>query len=131
MLASTVTSGSFTAALRATNGGADLDTGTAYWHKHGRAVTVYLPELITSNTTTTLVIDDIPAAIQFAVNGSSATYQVMMGKDNGGILPVTVACLYGTDYWTLKVADGYAAFNAAAAEKGILSGSISYMMDDA
>ncbi|MBK7086995.1 MAG: hypothetical protein IPH53_21040 [Flavobacteriales bacterium] len=131
VLASTVTSGSFTAALRATNGGADLDTGTAYWHKHGRAVTVYLPELLTSGTATTFVIDDIPAAIQFAVNGSAATYQVMMGKDNGGILPVTVACLYGTDYWTLKVADGYAAFNAAAAEKGILSGSISYMMDDA
>ncbi len=131
VLASTVTSGSFTAALRASNGGADLDTGTAYWHKHGRAVTVYLPELLTTNTTTTLVIDDIPAAIQFAVNGSAATYQVMMGQDNGGIVPVTVACLYGTDYWTLKVADGYAAFNAAAADKGILSGSISYMMDDA
>jgi hypothetical protein len=131
VLASTVTSGTFTAALRASNGGADLATGTAYWHKHGRAVTVYLPELLTTNTTTTLVIDDIPAAIRFAVNGSAASYQVMMGSDNGALLPVAVACLYGTDYWTLKVASGYAAFNAAAANKGILSGSISYMMDDA
>ena len=131
VLASTVTSGSFTAALRATNGGANLDTGTAYWHKHGRAVTLYLPELLTTDTTTTLVIDDIPAEIQFAVNGSAATYQVMAGKDNGAHLAVTVSCLYGTDYWTLKVTAGYAAFNAAAAEKGILSGSISYMMDDA
>lgn len=131
LAASNFEQGTFTVYLRSSNNGADLDSGSAYYTKIGKLVCLRLPELVTTNTTTTLVVDGIPAGLQYLVAASAGSYHVLHGYDNGvsGVM-VTLVTLYGQDYFQLKVSQGYSNFNAAAANKGIAETTITYMCDD-
>lgn len=110
-----VTSGSFTAYLRASNGAADLASGVAYWSKVGNVVTLTLPALMTTNTTGTLVIDQLPANIQSAL-GVTQDF-IVRGVNNETLTLLAARVFSGTDYISLSTADGYS-FNPAATDKG-------------
>jgi hypothetical protein len=120
----TPTEGTFTAYLRASNGSADLSSATASWKKSQGIVTLYIPLLIHAGAGTTLVVDQLPAAIQ-----PTATYYVMApGWDNGAEVSLRVTLVNGADYLNLSVMPGAGGFNNATASKGINACVITYVV---
>jgi hypothetical protein len=120
------TSGTFTIYLRAANDGANLASGTATWKKFNGVVTLRIPELLTTNTTTTLVLDGLPADIQSAA-GDTQDF-IVRGVNNAALTLLALRVFTGTDYFSLTVYDG-TGFNAAAANKGLQDfTTITYMV---
>jgi hypothetical protein len=119
-------SGTFTIYLRAANDGANLASGTATWKKFNGVVTLRIPELLTTNTTTTLVLDGLPADIQSAA-GDTQDF-IVRGMNNAALTLLALRVFTGTDYFSLTVYDG-TGFNGAAANKGLQDlTTITYMV---
>ena len=73
-------SGSFTADLRASDGGAVLTSGTAYWKKFNGVVTLMLPALADSSSATVYYIDSLPADIRSTSNIYLTCHGTQMGR---------------------------------------------------
>lgn len=99
-------SGTFTANLRASNGGASLASGTATWKKFNGIVTLTIPQLLTSDSTSTIVIDDLPAEIQSAY-GATQDF-IIRGTNSDAIALCAARVFSGLDYIGLNTWDGYA-----------------------
>lgn len=117
---STVESGTFTIYLRASHNGADLTSGTATWKKFNGAVTLRIPQLVTTNTTAALYVENLPAAIQPSVS----QVFVASGVNNGNTTPINAQVI--SDYILLSLTDG-SGFNTAATIKGISPITLSYI----
>ncbi|EFK96682.1 hypothetical protein LDC_1286 [sediment metagenome] len=117
------TSGSFTIYLRASNNGADLASGTANWKRFNGVVSLEIPQLLTSNATTSLYLDGIPADIQ----KTGTTHQLVShGMDNGNNVVVSIGVSTGVDYWLLNPANATAF--AATSVKGIYPTTLTYIL---
>lgn len=117
---SAVESGTFTIYLRASHNGADLTSGTATWKKFNGAVTLRIPQLVTTNTTAALYVENLPAAIQPSVS----QVFVASGVNNGNTTPINAQVT--SDYILLSLTDG-SGFNTAATIKGISATTLSYI----
>ena len=117
---SAVESGTFTIYLRASHNGADLTSGTATWKKFNGAVTLRIPQLVTTNTTAALYVENLPAAIQPSVS----QVFVASGVNNGNTTPINAQVT--SDYILLSLTDG-SRFNTAATSKGIYATTLSYI----
>ncbi len=117
---SAVESGTFTIYLRASHNGADLTSGTATWKKFNGAVTLRIPQLVTTNTTAALYVENLPAAIQ----PSFSQVFVASGVNNGNTTPINAQVI--SDYILLSLTDG-SGFNTAATIKGISATTLSYI----
>lgn len=117
---SAVESGTFTIYLRASHNGADLTSGTATWKKFNGAVTLRIPQLVTTNTTAALYVENLPAAIQPSVS----QVFVASGVNNGNTTPINAQVT--SDYILLSLTDG-SGFNTAATSKGIYATTLSYI----
>jgi len=115
VLASTVESGTFTAYLRATDGGANLNSGTATWKKHNGVVTLLLPSLTTSTSDTTLLIDELPTAIR----STSHIYLTCHGYVDGAQSTLRVQVVANQDYLYLTTVTA-GAFASSTTTKGVL-----------
>ncbi len=114
----TPTEGSFTVYLRATDGGANITSGTATWTKSNGIVTLFLPSLTASSAVTDpLFLDGFPAAISPV---SAAQYLLAPGYDAGAETIVKVTVPVSGDYLTFKPFDS-STFTAGASTKGIVS----------
>lgn len=102
VLASGVTSGSFTAYLRAANNGADITSGTAYYRKFNNVVTLFIPFLQAGSTQTNLVIDGLPAA----VIPDYAFSQICAGRVSGSFSAIEAGFNPSWDYINLYQTDG-------------------------
>ena len=114
----TPTEGSFTVYLRATDGGANITSGTATWKKSNGIVTLFLPSLTASSAVTDpLFLDGFPAAISPV---SAAQYLLAPGYDAGAETIVKVTVPVSGDYLTFRPFDS-STFTAGASTKGIVS----------
>lgn len=118
-----VTSGSFTANLRATPGGAILATANAYWKKVGDVVTLTVRALSTTNTTQVLVIDSLPTEIR-SDHGADQHF-VVLGQNDGAYALCVVRVETGEDYLTLRLAP-FTTFSSSANAKGTDIFTITY-----
>ena len=118
-----VTSGSFTANLRATTGGAILATANAYWKKVGDVVTLTVRALSTTNTTQVLVIDSLPTEIR-SDHGADQHF-VVLGQNDGAYALCVVRVETGEDYLTLRLAP-FTTFSSSANAKGTDIFTITY-----
>jgi len=116
------TSGSFSAALRAFNGGTNLATATVNWRKMGRRVTLSIPALYTSDTTATLVIDNLPAACLPGFN----TGFVCNGYNAGAFSAISADLNTAWDYIQLSLTNG-GTFTATASQKGLRDATLTYI----
>jgi len=117
-------SGSFTGYLRYANNGPDLASATIYWKKVNGVVTLTIPELSTTNTTGTLVLDGIPAALQAT---SISGYILAYGWNAGTQEPILLYPVIGGDYFNLYRTSG-AGFTTTATTKGLRPSHITYQV---
>lgn len=118
--AAAVTSGSFTAELSAsTSGGTVLASGTAYYRKIGEVVTLRLPALAATTTSTTLYVRGFPAAIQPNLTGSDSRQSVVVfGWVNGAYKALRLDIYEGLAYWVCSAVDSDAPFLSSNTKKG-------------
>ena len=118
----TPTAGTFTAALRATVGGADLATATASWSKVGNVVTLRLPSLTATSTSTAYYIQSLPASIRPAVTQSL----IVPGYNNSRYNLIAVVTA-SQDYIQLLPENG-STFDSGSNTKGVVGTCLSYLL---
>jgi hypothetical protein len=116
-------SGSFTANLRASDGGAVLTSGTAYWKKFNGVVTLMLPALADSSSATVYYIDSLPADIR----STSNIYLTCHGYSDGTQGPIRVQVVANDDILYLTKSDA-SAFTSATTTKGILQTVLTWVV---
>lgn len=116
-------SGSFTANLRASDGGAVLTSGTAYWKKFNGVVTLLLPALNAAGTSSALYIDSLPADIRSTTN----IYLTCHGAVNGVQGPVRVQVVANDDILYVTNSDG-SAFASDGGSDGVLSTVLTWVV---
>jgi hypothetical protein len=116
-------SGSFTANLRASDGGAVLTSGTAYWKKFNGVVTLMLPALSDSSSATVYYIDSLPADIR----STSNIYLTCHGYSDGTQGPIRVQVVANDDILYLTKSDA-SAFTSATTTKGILQTVLTWVV---
>jgi hypothetical protein len=115
------TSGSFTVTLRPSNGGSTLASGTATWKKSNGVVSLFIPQLLTTNTSAALYLDDLPADVQ----PSTSQLFVSSGVNAGNTAAINVQIV--TDYALLSLTDG-SGFTTSATSKGIYPTTLTYIV---
>ena len=118
---SDVTSGSFTIYLRASHNGANIMSGTAYWSKFNGVASLLIPLLTTANTTATLYVENLPAAIQPSIS----QVFVASGFDAGNVAPINAQIV--SDYILLALTNG-SGFTTSATTKGISTITLTYKL---
>ena len=116
-------SGTFTANLRASDGGAVLTSGAAYWKKFNGVVTLWLPQLVDTSSATAYYIDSLPADIRATDN----IYLNCPGWADGAQAPVRVQVVSGDDILFVTKSDS-SAFTTSAVTKGILSTVLTWVV---
>jgi hypothetical protein len=116
-------SGSFTANLRASDGGAVLTSGTAYWKKFNGVVTLMLPALADSSSATVYYIDSLPADIR----STSNIFLTCHGYSDGTQGPIRVQVVANDDILYLTKSDA-SAFTSATTTKGILQTVLTWVV---
>jgi hypothetical protein len=114
-------SGSFTITLRPSNGGSTLASGTATWKKVNGVVSLFIPQLLTTNTSAALYLDDLPADAQ----PSTSQLFVSSGVNAGNTVAINVQIV--TDYALLSLTDG-SGFTTSATSKGIYPTTLTYIV---
>jgi hypothetical protein len=115
------TSGSFTVTLRPSNGGSTLASGTATWKKFNGVVSLLIPQLLTTNTSAALYLDDLPADVQ----PSTSQICPAFGENAGSPVPIRVQFI--SDYALMALADN-SGFTASATSKGIYASTLTYIV---
>ena len=115
--------GTFTANLRATDGGASIASGTATWKKSNGVVTLLLPALNAAGTSASLYIDSLPAAIRSTTN----LYLTGHGMENGVQTRCRVHVVANDDILFVTKTDG-SAFASDAGADGLLSTVLTWVV---
>lgn len=119
----TPTTGTFTARLRATVGGADIATVTAKWKKVGNVVQLRIPNLTGTSTAATYYIQSLPADIQAA----DTQFFSVAGYNNTQV-HITAIVYASQDYIQLTTNTG-GTFDAGSNTKGLLGTTLTYLVD--
>ena len=115
------TSGSFTVTLRPSNGGSTLASGTATWKKFNGVVSLFIPQLLTTNTSAALYLDDLPADVQ----PSTSQICLAFGENAGNPVPIRVQ--FVSDYALMALTDN-SGFTTSATSKGIYPSTLTYVL---
>jgi hypothetical protein len=126
----TPTQGSFTMSLRETSdSGTVIATGTAYWQKIGKCVTLRIPSLSAASTATAFYITGIPAGAQVGTLGESGPQYIPGTVINAsgnypGLIGVTEAV------GAFPLYSSVSAWTSGSSSKGVGHHCITYQVAD-